>query len=92
MAEIHARDLYRLVQSARLRSTDFLAPGLNQRFVNALNKILHLGQRQACSTMVSQRSFLDDIELGVETSLISSGETVAPATRRVVIKEKLGYS
>jgi hypothetical protein len=36
--------------------------------------------------MVSQRSFLDGIDIGVGTTLISSGKAVALPTRRAVVK------
>jgi hypothetical protein len=86
MAEIRARDLYRLIQFARFPSTGFLVSGLGQLLVNASNKLLHLGRHQACSTLVSQQSFLDGIDAGMGTLLISSGRAVAWPTRRAVIK------
>jgi hypothetical protein len=37
--------------------------------VNTSNQLLHLRQSQACSTIVSQRSFLDDVIVGVVISI-----------------------
>ena len=42
-----------------------LLPRLDQRFTDTPHKLLHLRQLQACSTMVSQRSFLADSIVGL---------------------------
>jgi len=62
LSKMHAHDLHSSVQPTRLQSTDLLVPRLARRLVDASQKLLHLGQPQTCSTMVSQRFFLDHID------------------------------
>src|ERR1017187_5459564 len=55
LPQVHARDLDRIIQAARLPPAGPLIPRLSQCVLNTQNKLLHLREHQACSTIVSQR-------------------------------------
>src|SRR6266545_45369 len=55
MSKIHAGDLRRSIQPARLWSADPLIPWLTQAAAHTRHQLLHLRQGQTCSTLIPQR-------------------------------------
>src|SRR5262249_44638545 len=71
----------RLIQAAGFPAASLLRPGTRKRRSDTAGEFLHLTEHQACSTIVAQRSFLDEVGLRLETSSISSGKAVALQAR-----------